>query len=98
MDAEKVLFGGRGHGERMPLEVGDGGAVEEDILAHLHLETVLHQLQLEHLGRSDHNLDATILKDKTRTESEWNDTLHDTNTDPCRAFFFKIKTGLTIFG
>ena len=66
MDAEKVLFGGRGHGERMPLEMGDGGAVEEDVLAHLHLETLLHQLQLKNLGRSDHNLDVTVLKYKDK--------------------------------
>lgn len=56
MNAEEVLFGGRGHGERVPLQLRDGRAVEEDVLTHLHLETVLHHLQLQHFGRPHHDL------------------------------------------
>lgn len=57
VDAEEVLLRGRGHGERMPLQLGDGRAVEEDVLAHLHLEAALHQLQLQHFGRPHHYLE-----------------------------------------
>lgn len=56
MDAEEVLLWGRGHGERVPLQLRDGWAVEEDVLTHLHFETVFHQLQLQHLGGPHHNL------------------------------------------
>lgn len=42
VNAEEVLLGGRGHGERVPLQLGDGRAVEEDVLTHLHFEAVLH--------------------------------------------------------
>lgn len=54
--SEEVLLGGGGHGERVPLQLGDLRAVEEDVLAHLHLEAVLYQLQLQHLGGMQHNL------------------------------------------
>ena len=56
VDAEEVLLRGRGHGEGVPLQWGDFWAVEEDILTHIHLESVLHQLQLQHLGWPDNNL------------------------------------------
>lgn len=56
VDAEEVLLGSRGHGERVPFQLGDGGAVEEDVLTHLHFEPVLHQLKLQHLRRPHHNL------------------------------------------
>ena len=56
VDAEEFFLGGRGHGERVPLQLRDGRAVEEDVLAHIHLEAVLYQLQLQHLGRPHDDL------------------------------------------
>lgn len=56
VDTKEVFLGGRGHGEWVPLQLGDGRAVEEDVLTHLHLETVLYQLQLQHFGRPHHDL------------------------------------------
>ncbi len=37
--------------ERMPLEVGDAGTVEEDVLPRLHLEVLLPHLEFYHFGR-----------------------------------------------
>ena len=56
VDAEEVLLGGGGHGERVPLQLRDGRAVEEDVLTHIHLKPVPHQLQLQHLGWMHHDL------------------------------------------
>lgn len=58
VDAEKVFLWRRGHGEGMPLQLRDGRTVEEDVLAHLHFETALHQLQLKHLGWPHHDLNG----------------------------------------
>lgn len=66
VDAEEVFLRRRGHGERVPLQLRDGRTVEEDVLAHLHFETALHQLQLQHLGRPHHDLNA----------KEWRRTLN----------------------
>lgn len=71
MDAEEILLGGRGHGEGVPLQLGDGRAVDEDVLAHLHLEAVLHQLQLQHLGRPHHDLQAEQRDGCHRSVSNW---------------------------
>lgn len=60
VDAEEVLLGGGGHGERVPLQVRDGRAVEENVLAHLHLKATLHQLQLQHLGRPHDDLETEV--------------------------------------
>lgn len=58
VDAEEVFLWSRGHGERVPLQLRDGRTVEEDVLAHLHFEPALHQLQLQHLGRPHHDLNG----------------------------------------
>lgn len=56
VDCEEILLGGRGHGERVPLQLRDGRAVEENVLAHVHSEAVFLQLQLQHLGRMHDDL------------------------------------------
>lgn len=56
VDAEEILLGRRRHGERVPLQLWDGWAVDEDILTHLHFETILYQLQLQHFRGSHDNL------------------------------------------
>lgn len=74
MDAEEVLLRGRGHGERVPLQLRDGRAVEEDVLTHLHFETALHQLQLQHLGRAHHNLKVKTLESRRCTNNLQNNS------------------------
>lgn len=56
VDTEEILLGGRGQGERVPLQLRDGRAIEKHVLPHLHFETALHQLQLQHPGRPHHDL------------------------------------------
>lgn len=53
---EVVLLGGRGQGEGVPLQPGDGRTLDEDVLTHLHTETLLLHLQLQSLGRVHHHL------------------------------------------
>lgn len=54
--AEEVLLRGRRHSKWVPLQPRDGRAVEEYVLADLHLEAFLHQLQLKCFGGTHHNL------------------------------------------
>ena len=48
--AEVVLLRGRREGEGVPLQLRDRWTLEEDILAHLHLEALLPHLQLQRFG------------------------------------------------
>lgn len=54
--AEVVLLGGRGQGEGVPLQPGDGRTLDEDVLTHLHMETLPLHLQLQSLGGVHHHL------------------------------------------
>lgn len=60
VDTEEVFLGGGRHGKRMPLQLRNGRTVEEDVLPHVHLKAALHQLQLQHFGRSHHNLKVRV--------------------------------------
>lgn len=54
--AEVVLLGRGGEGERMPLKSGNRRALDEDVLAHLHVETFPSHPQLQRFGRVHHHL------------------------------------------
>ena len=55
MDAKEVFLRGRGQGERVPLQLGHHGTLDENVLAHLHLESLLLHLELDGFERvSDH--------------------------------------------
>ena len=56
--AEEVVLGGGGQGEGVPLQPGDGGTLDEDVLTHLHAEALLLHLQLQSVGRVHHHLDT----------------------------------------
>lgn len=74
VDAEEVFLGGGGHGEGVPLQRRNGRAVEEDVLAHLHLEALLHQLQFQHFGGPHYNL--TWRQGSTLIKMHWEIVWH----------------------